>query len=863
MLACVAMNDGAARLRTSGDAHPAEEGTDFGERASGDVHPAGAVAGFAFYNVGRQNKEVYAKKWKDRLETLSDDLAKIFRDADNRIHVLCISEFGAMDKNIDDELKDGARSGKLHPLRRQDGAVVRVKCDDTKSLFEMILKELELFTIAVVAHPPYVTLVDTEWWSIEEAKTEYNMCSHEKHFVQHVLLSSGAAQPAATSGSSSGARQPAVVRLFNIHMPTSMATVQRKKDCLTRAAAKCRKQDAWIMGGDVNMSTALAMLSLRSFLSLKDEEHISRSNHEQTNIAQKADWACSSGIELVHVESWVGIHSEPCFSDVHDMVAVIGEIQVKCSGASQPAVAERTSASSSSNVSNVAGASLLGGSLDNSVWRSSVAANIAEPTMEYSNPTWFPALVALEPSKRSADRDATGSASMAETATKSHVQESSDALVDIGAVQPSVAAKMDEIPVKVSGASQPAVADQTGDYRLPVVVPAPATLPSGNLDTSASQTLVATKASGSSADGALSDAVASMDNDAKGIRFGSTAEVVAMSGGAPQSVEPATESDVRGSSDASQLAASDGAGKAARVVAMPTAQEESEHRQTGHLRPSMYGNVLNDLGARAAEEDEAAEDVLASVMLANYGRRVKSDQEFRQGLDDIIARRKRYIKQLAEERGVAQPAYYEYTVIQWEQWLTERPLSEDDMRTCIRAWRDEFVDIDLKKIDQVRALQNENTRESKKQAQNIIRGAFNATLASQCGHSQLAYAFLKHPATMLDSLLSDWREYMESNEYKKHKKRCSRERDDDTATQQRKLKFKCRRLRDQWRQARRDDVSISAGKLSEDELSWSRYHLLKQYRSDELSRKLDAATKEHGFGDLRLERKALLAPSFA
>ena len=71
------------------------------------------------------------------------------------------------------------------------------------------------------------------------------------------------------------------------------------------------------------------------------------------------------------------------------------------------------------------------------------------------------------------------------------------------------------------------------------------------------------------------------------------------------------------------------------------------------------------------------------------------------------------------------------------------------------------------------------------------------------------------------------------------------------------MKFKCRRLRDQWRQARRDDGSISAGKLSEDELSWSRYHLLQQYRSNELTRKLDAATNEHGFGDLRLEKKAL------
>ena len=104
---------------------------------------------------------------------------------------------------------------------------------------------------------------------------------------------------------------------------------------------------------------------------------------------------------------------------------------------------------------------------------------------------------------------------------------------------------------------------------------------------------------------------------------------------------------------------------------------------------------------------------------------------------------------------------------------------------------------------------------------------------------------------------------MESKEYQDHKERSSLACDNDTATQQRKMKFKCLRLRQQWRQARKDDQSISDGMLTEDELSWSRRHLLQQFRSNELARKLDAATTEHGFGDLRLERKTLRAPSFA
>ena len=44
MLACVAMNESASKQRISGDTHPAEDGTDFGQHVSSDVHPAGAVA---------------------------------------------------------------------------------------------------------------------------------------------------------------------------------------------------------------------------------------------------------------------------------------------------------------------------------------------------------------------------------------------------------------------------------------------------------------------------------------------------------------------------------------------------------------------------------------------------------------------------------------------------------------------------------------------------------------------------------------------------------------------------------------------------------------------------------------------------
>ena len=153
--------------------------------------------------------------------------------------------------------------------------------------------------------------------------------------------------------------------------------------------------------------------------------------------------------------------------------------------------------------------------------------------------------------------------------------------------------------------------------------------------------------------------------------------------------------------------------------------------------------VLNDLGTRAADEEDVAEDVLASVMLSHFGRRVKTDQEMQQGLGEVVARRKRYIKQLAQERGVAQPASgaSQWTVRQWEEWFTAHPLGKEDMQNGVAAWRDDFAEHDLRRIQDVRQLQAQDTRKSKADARRIIRGAFNSTLASYCEHSQLAYHF--------------------------------------------------------------------------------------------------------------------------
>ena len=50
----------------------------------------------------------------------------------------------------------------------------------------------------------------------------------------------------------------------------------------------------------------------------------SMSGWSSTHHAQKADFALSQGIHITQVLSWIGIHSQPCASDVHDAVVVMG-----------------------------------------------------------------------------------------------------------------------------------------------------------------------------------------------------------------------------------------------------------------------------------------------------------------------------------------------------------------------------------------------------------------------------------------------------------------------------------------------------------------------------------------------------------
>ena len=101
----------------------------------------------------------------------------------------------------------------------------------------------------------------------------------------------------------------------------------------------------WIITGDFNTRKATMMKWCQPFVK-PNVQCISDSGWPDDSDAQTADFALSQGIALQQVKSWVGWHSKPCASDVHDAVVVMGSLdlqqlhrQDKPSGWNKPGIA--------------------------------------------------------------------------------------------------------------------------------------------------------------------------------------------------------------------------------------------------------------------------------------------------------------------------------------------------------------------------------------------------------------------------------------------------------------------------------------------------------------------------------------------
>ncbi len=292
-----------------------------------------------YYNVGIHNSEVGSKKWAKsggRYDRLKGDIRKIF-SSDHAIQILLLSEFGNMLENIDDAICKARM-----PIQKLscDGVLQPVvELTNTKELFEQLLAELDLQHIKVEANPPYVALINSLFWKTEKCEAVDKICTQQGLKVQHLILRH--------------VHTNMFLKCFNAHMPTSCATSERKRTCVLRMCIMATEAPAaaitscgigspqppthmaWILGGDLNVDVGTMAKWCQSYVT-KDKACMSTSGWDEHRDAQKADHALSQGLELTQVRSWVGIHSPPCASDVHDAVVVKGVLQT-----TTPSIAHR------------------------------------------------------------------------------------------------------------------------------------------------------------------------------------------------------------------------------------------------------------------------------------------------------------------------------------------------------------------------------------------------------------------------------------------------------------------------------------------------------------------------------------------
>ena len=623
----------------------------------------------------------------------------------------------------------------------------------------------------------------------------------------------------------------------------------------------------YIIGGDFNVSRAAGVQALRPFVS-KTDRCVSTSQFVPSLDAQKSDWAVSHGIELVSISSYVGKHNEPCISDAHDMVVVAGLITAPEShgGASQPAANATVLASGSAQTSSSSATSQL--VVQQFVAMDSVRVGVQVRTKPSQLPSAVPhsgaAQPAATPKTAIIDADQTGAAQAAvdvSVLARGPAQTSSSSATspsvvsqppNMGSVQGVAQAQTKPSqPVALvphSGAAQPGVAsttaisaaDQTGAAQAAADVTVPARGPAQTSSSNATSPSVFSQAHGPPHSGAGQLASTSRT-------LSIAAEQTSSSSAACGSASPVPHSGIQPmTSEAPQLAAGG----------------SQSHEQMTARWPS-FGEVLSDLGTRALGDDARADDVLTTLLFTDHGMRVRSDQELAQGLGRVIERRQQFIHKVAHERGDSQHARGVYTTEEWIRWLSTQPLNERDMERGLGEWKGDFMENEMAKSAEVLALEEEGSRDSKKKARNMVRGAWVSSLAHSCGHSQLAIAFFRFPAAELDSLLREWQTYMQSPGYRAHVQRTDRARDAHVADEQRAAKFECHRLRNQLRRARKDDCDINEGKLDVNSMSWRRWEVLQEFRSGELARKTDEATRKHGFGLIRTGTPTSLnAPSF-
>ena len=166
-----------------------------------------------------------------------------------------------------------------------------------------MLANIGLAHIRVLADPPYVALIGSQWWRVKEHDVILKLCTREDIKVVHLILEH--------------VHTNELLRCFNAHMPSKAATNLRKEMCvkkmchmatdppilqqpLSSVDAHRAARMPWIIAGDVNVDSGTMAKWCANFVKNGDRWPMSFSKSEWPTSANahKADYALSQGIAL-------------------------------------------------------------------------------------------------------------------------------------------------------------------------------------------------------------------------------------------------------------------------------------------------------------------------------------------------------------------------------------------------------------------------------------------------------------------------------------------------------------------------------------------------------------------------------------
>jgi hypothetical protein len=191
-------------------------GNRFAALASDGSHLADdSVVAFAFYNVGINDTELQGATFKKnrKREKLKTDIKAMF-NGPVEIQALFICEFGIMHKDCLE------------------------KTEVTHQIFEELLCDIDLSHLVIKALPPYVAVVDPNYWDVLDCFKCGNLCTEKSNFAMMLSL----------EHTLSGVK----IGVANCHIPSSTATSQRKTDTIGTLCTQLttlNNLSGWIIGG--------------------------------------------------------------------------------------------------------------------------------------------------------------------------------------------------------------------------------------------------------------------------------------------------------------------------------------------------------------------------------------------------------------------------------------------------------------------------------------------------------------------------------------------------------------------------------------------------------------------------------------